>query len=188
MTVVLGIGLPAIDNPWFDLQLVRGKPLDAEAVKEPRRVRRHIRRLINPIIEIVVTEQADVRDENTGVDVQPVLDVKVVPSVRFRDVLIRILEIPLTDSARISRPIARGRTGVVTRRRDREQAIHEHNAAAHILPVEITADADVLYLKFTVAELLGGSSHGVVFWLVEVVNKVYVEANFGSEEGRVQDN
>src|SRR5271170_5022731 len=56
VTVVLGVGLPAIDDPWLDFQFVGGKPLNTHAVEEPRCVRRHIRRLIDPIIEIVVTE------------------------------------------------------------------------------------------------------------------------------------
>src|SRR5262249_49321980 len=32
------VGLPAIDDPGLDLQLVRGEPLDPDAVEEPRRV------------------------------------------------------------------------------------------------------------------------------------------------------
>src|SRR5262249_23581188 len=33
-----GIGLPPVDNPRFNFQLVRGKPLDPDSVEEPRRV------------------------------------------------------------------------------------------------------------------------------------------------------
>src|SRR5580658_8677645 len=114
------------------------------------------------------------------------LHVEVVPAIRFGDILISTLEIPLTDSAGISRLIAGRRTGVVTRRSDREQAIHEHDAAAHVLPVEIATDADVLNLKFTVAELLGGAAHCMIDRLVEIVDEVGVETNFGSKERGVE--
>src|ERR1700735_4024034 len=69
VSVELGVGLPSVDEPGLDLNLVRGEPLNADPIEEPRRVGRHIRRLIGPVVEIVVTEEADVRHENTRVDI-----------------------------------------------------------------------------------------------------------------------
>src|SRR5271156_2583805 len=106
MAVGLGVGLPAVYVPRFDFQLVSGEPLNAYAVEEPRRVRRHVRRLISPIVKMVVTEQANVGHENSSVDVQPVLNIKVVTAVGFRDVAVSVAKIPLANAG----------TGVITRR------------------------------------------------------------------------
>src|SRR5262249_51402335 len=58
------VGLPSVDDPRLDLQLVRGEPLDPDAVEEPGRVGRNIGRLISPVVKVVVAEQADVGNEN----------------------------------------------------------------------------------------------------------------------------
>ena len=71
MAVELGVRLPSVDEPRLDLQLVGREPLDAHAVEEPGRVRRNIGRLVSPVVEVVVAEQADVRHENSRVDVEP---------------------------------------------------------------------------------------------------------------------
>jgi hypothetical protein len=35
------VRLPSVDDPWFDLQLVGGKPLDSHSIEKPWRVGRH---------------------------------------------------------------------------------------------------------------------------------------------------
>jgi hypothetical protein len=44
------------------------------------------RRLIGPVIEVVVTEEADIGNENTGVDVQTVSDIPVIAAPGFGEV------------------------------------------------------------------------------------------------------
>ena len=101
VAVVLRIGLPSVDEPGFDFQLVGGEPLNAHAVEEPRRIGGNIGRLIGPVIEIVVAEQADVRHEDSGVDIEPVVNVEVISAVSFRNILVSTLQVPLADSAGI---------------------------------------------------------------------------------------
>src|ERR1700728_3295375 len=113
MAVELRIGLPSIDEPGFNLKFVGWKPLHANAVEEPRSIGRHIGRLISPVVIIVVTEQTDVRDENSRVYVEPMLNVEVIPAVCFRHILVSVLQIPLADSAGISPGRTGGRAGVV---------------------------------------------------------------------------
>ena len=110
MAVELGVGLPSVDDPGLDLQLVGGEPLNAQAVEEPRRVGRHVRRLVGPVIEVVVAEQADVRHEDPRVDVQPMVHVEVIAAVGLRDISVSVAEVPLAHSG----------AGVVARRRGGE--------------------------------------------------------------------
>jgi hypothetical protein len=63
------IGLPSIHEPRLDLQVLCRIDLDAHSVKEPRRVRRNIRRLVSPIVEVVVAEQTDIGHEDSRVHV-----------------------------------------------------------------------------------------------------------------------
>ena len=70
VAVVLVVRLPTVNDPGLDLQLLRGKPLNSQSIEEPRCVGRDEGRLVNPIIEVVVAEQADVRHEDSGIDVQ----------------------------------------------------------------------------------------------------------------------
>src|SRR5262249_9052142 len=72
------VGLPAVDDPRLDLQLGGREPLNAEAVEEPGSIRRYIGWLVGPVIEVVVAEQADIRNENAGIEVQPVVYVEVI--------------------------------------------------------------------------------------------------------------
>src|SRR5690349_21628278 len=55
------IGLPAVDDPRLDLQLLSGENLDPHAGKKPWRVRGNIRRLVGPVIEVIKTEKTHVR-------------------------------------------------------------------------------------------------------------------------------
>src|SRR5262249_37657541 len=77
------VGLPSVDDPRLDLKLVRGKPLDPDAVEEPGRVGRHIGRLIGPVVKVVVAEQANVRDENSCVKIEAMVHVEVITCVGF---------------------------------------------------------------------------------------------------------
>ena len=97
MAVELVIRLPPVNKPRFDFQLLGREILDAQAVEEPRRVGRHEGRLVSPVVEIVIAEQADVRHEDSGVDVQSVCHVEVVAAVRLRNVPVSIADIPLAD-------------------------------------------------------------------------------------------
>src|ERR1022692_1610504 len=98
MAIELVIRLPSVDNPRLNLQLVSGEPLDAQSIEEPRRVGGHERRLIGPVVEVVIAEQANVRDEDSGVDVEPVVDVEVVPAPGLGNVFISVADVPLANS------------------------------------------------------------------------------------------
>src|SRR5262249_40922876 len=150
----------AVDDPGLNLQLVRGEPLDADAVEEPWCVGGNIRWLISPVIEVVVAEQSDVGHENPGIDVQSVIYVKVVSAVGFRYVFVCTTKVPL----------AAAHAGVIARRCNTEHSIHGENAAADILPVEVAAKADLLQLDFVGAKDLGRATHAIVPWIVETVN------------------
>src|SRR5579864_5952949 len=82
------VGLPAVDNPGFDLQFVSGEPLNSQSVEEPWRVRGHVGGLICPVVEVVVTEEPNVRNENSGVNIEPMVHVEVIPCIGFRKVLV----------------------------------------------------------------------------------------------------
>src|SRR5262249_30135863 len=61
------VGLPAIHQPELDLEPIGGEYLNAAAIEEPRRVRRHVGHLVNPVFVVVVAAEADVREEKAGV-------------------------------------------------------------------------------------------------------------------------
>src|ERR1039458_1746311 len=176
VAIELGVRLPSVDDPGLDLQLVGGEPLNPQAIEKPRSIGRHKRRLVRPVIEVVVTEQANVRYKNPGVDVEPMADVEVVTAVGFGGVAVSVAEVPLADSG----------AAVIARRGGGKESKHGQDPAANVLPVEIAAHADLLLLELAAAEGLGGSTHGVVYRLIEVHHIVGVEADFRSEELRIQ--
>src|ERR1017187_5813609 len=139
VAIEFSVRLPSVDDPWFDLQLIRGEPLNPQAVEEPWRVRRHERRLISPVIVVVVTEQADVRHEDSSVDIEAVIHVEVVPAPRLRYGAIGVTEVPLAPS----------RAGIVPRRRGGKHPKHGQDSAANVLPVEVAAHADLFQLEIT---------------------------------------
>ena len=49
--------------------------------------------MIGPIVEIVVTEQADVRHEDAGIHIDSVQSVEVIATIRFGDIAISIRQI-----------------------------------------------------------------------------------------------
>src|SRR6266852_7443370 len=61
------VGLPSIDDPRLDLQLLGRKYLNAQACEKPRSVRRNIRRLVGPVIKVIKTEEPYVRQKDTGI-------------------------------------------------------------------------------------------------------------------------
>src|ERR1700716_964022 len=84
------VGLPSIDDPGFNLQLLSGEHLDAHAGKKPRRVRRNVRRLVRPVIKVVKAEQAYVRQEDAGINVDPMQGIKVIASIGLVDIPVGI--------------------------------------------------------------------------------------------------
>src|ERR1035438_4156752 len=78
LAVVSAIRLPAVDEPRLDLQLGSREILNAQAVEEPRRVGGDKRRLIGPVVGVVVAEQADVRNEDAAVQVEAVAYIPVI--------------------------------------------------------------------------------------------------------------
>ena len=110
VTVELRVGLPSVDEPRFNLQLVGRKPLDSDTVKEPRRVRRYKRRLVGPVVEIVVAKEPNIGHKNSGVDVQPMVHVEVVPTPPLGEMPVRVVQVPLSYS----------RAGIISGRRCRK--------------------------------------------------------------------
>ena len=50
------VRLPSVDDPGLDLQLLCREDLDPHAGEKPWRVRRYVRRLISPVIELIKAE------------------------------------------------------------------------------------------------------------------------------------
>ena len=82
------VGLPSVDKPRFDLQLICRKYLEAHAVEKPRSVGGNIRRLVGPVIEVVETEESNVRKKNSGIDVDAMQLVDVISAPGFGDIAI----------------------------------------------------------------------------------------------------
>src|ERR1700688_947308 len=97
--------------------------LDSKAGEKPWSVGRNIGRLIGPIIELVVTEETDIRQEDTGINVYAVQSIEMVSSVRFREIAICVVQIPLPASG----------AGIVPGRGLRIQAELRHNPCANIV-------------------------------------------------------
>src|SRR5208282_4330244 len=84
------------------------KPLDPNAIEKPWRIGRNVRRLIGPVIEVVITEKTDVGNEYSRVHVESVVYVEVVPAIGLRDIFVGASKIPLP------RPALASLRGVVT--------------------------------------------------------------------------
>src|SRR5260370_18547 len=54
------VGLPSVNDPGLNFQFVGGKPLDAQPIEKPGRVGGHIGGLVCPVVEVVITKEADV--------------------------------------------------------------------------------------------------------------------------------
>ena len=90
------VRLPTIDEPGLDFEMLSRENLHAYAIEEPRRVRRDVRGLIGPIVEVVIAEQAYVGHEDSRIHVDPMQDIEVVSAVRFGYVAISISKLPLS--------------------------------------------------------------------------------------------
>src|SRR5215472_3409835 len=90
------VGLPPVSEPRLDLKVLCRKNLHAYAIEKPRRVGRNKRRLVRPVVKIVVTEQPDVRHEDSRVDVNAVQHIKVIAAVGLGNVAVRGIQTPLS--------------------------------------------------------------------------------------------
>jgi len=165
--IELAIGLPAVHQPGLDLQLVAGKDLRPHAVEEPRSVRRHVGRLIGPVVEVVIAPETDVRHEDAGLDVDAIQRVEVVPAVRLGDVAVRVVEVPLPS---------RG-ARVVARRRLRVHAELGHQPGLNVLVEKVSSKSDLRQLDFVRPEHLARPGDGVVLGVGKavVVRRVHAE-------------
>ena len=94
--VELRIRLPPVDDPGLDLQTIGRKHLHAQPVEEPGRIVRCKRRLVRPVLRIVVRKEPDVGHEETGINIDPVPDIEVISRIGLAEVAIRIREIELS--------------------------------------------------------------------------------------------
>ena len=97
----------------------------------------------------------------------PFQHVEVVAAVRLGDVAIGVGEVPL--AARRARVVARRHLGV--------HAELRHEAAAHVVVVEVAADAELLHLNLLVRPLSDDPVERVIVRMVEVVDVVHVDAD-----------
>src|SRR6266851_5049841 len=82
---------PSVGEPRLDLQVFCRENLHAHAVEEPWRIRRNVRRLVRPVVELVVTEKPDVGHEDSRIHVDPMERVEVVATVSLRNIPVRIV-------------------------------------------------------------------------------------------------
>ena len=99
-----------------------------------------------------------------------------VTAVRFREVAIGIVQIPL----------ALRRTGVIAWRRRGIHAELRHEPGANVVVVKIAADAKLLQLDFVGAKQFARPAHRVVDWFVEVVGVGNIGTDFRGEELRIE--
>src|SRR6202789_1338406 len=171
LAVEAAIGLPTVDEPGFDLEVRGRKDLSARAVEEPGRVGGDERRLIGPVIELVEAEEADVRQEDSGIDVDTVQFVPVVSAIHLRDVAIGAVKVPLPT---------RG-AAIVTRRGLGVEAELAEEASVNVIQVEVSAYPCVGDLNLLGTEDPPRSADGVVFGMIEVEIVVGVDANLRRE-------
>src|SRR5215469_9327041 len=174
--IELAVRLPTVDKPGLNLQMLSGENLYTYAIKEPRRVRGHIGGLVGPIIEVVVTKEADVRQENPCIHIDSMQGVEVITAVRLGNVAIRIGQGPLATC----------RAGVVARRCLRIHAELRHQPGTHVVVMEIAAHPELRSLDFVCPENFAGSADRVILRMSEVVDIVHVGSNFGSKELAVE--
>src|SRR5262249_1089492 len=151
-SIELAVSLPAVDEPRFDLQLFARKDLRPHAGEEPGRVGRNKRRLVRPVVEVVEAPEADIGHEDPGVYVNPIHLVKVVSAIGLSQVAVSIVEVPL----------AAGGAGVITRLRLRIHAKLRQQPAAHIVIMEVAADAELGEVHFARAKDLARPTDRVI--------------------------
>src|SRR6266850_6016552 len=155
--------------------MLRRENLYSNAVEEPWGVGGNIRRLIRPVVELIVAEEADIGHKDSGVDIDAMQGVEMVATVRFGEITIGVVQIPL----------ATRRAGIVARRGLRIQTKLRHQTRANIIIMKVATDAELRYLDFIGPENLARPADRVVFGMIEIVDVIDVGANFRSEEFRV---
>jgi hypothetical protein len=88
--------VPGLVSNCVDLQSIGREDLNTSAIEEPRRIVRSIGRLIGPVLEVVVGEQADIGHEDAHVEVDAVQAIPVIAGVGFVQITIDCLQIELT--------------------------------------------------------------------------------------------
>src|SRR6266850_7925909 len=156
--------------------MLRRENLYSNAVEEPWGVGGNIRRLIRPVVELVVAEEADIGHEDSGVDIDPMQGVEVVTAVRFGEITIGVVQIPL----------ATRRAGIVARRGLRIQTKLRHQTRANIIIMKVATDAELRYLDFIGPENLARPADGVVFGMIEIVDVIDVGPDFRRKELGIQ--
>src|SRR5262249_30681553 len=61
-----------------------------------------------------------------------------------------------------------------------------HQTAAHIIPVEVSSDAELSHLEFVGPEDFARTTDGIVFWMVEVDDVIDVDSELAGENFRLQ--
>src|SRR5208282_4370050 len=166
------VRLPSVNEPRLNLQVLSRENLHSHTIEKPRRVRRNVRGLIRPVIEVVIAEEANIRHEDSRVEVDPMQSVEVISAIGFRNVAVSISEIPLST---------RG-AGVVARCGGRIHAKLRHDPGANVVKVKIAADAELRQLNFIRPKDLAGTSNRVIFRMVEIGDIVNVGANLRRKE------
>src|SRR5579862_1471489 len=166
------VRLPSVDEPRLNLQMGRWENLYAHAVEKPRCVGGNVRRLVGPIVEVVVAEQADVREKDSRIHVHPVQHIKVVSAVGFRNVAISADDIPL--------PVAWA--GVIPRGGCRIHAELRHQPRANVVVMKVAAHSELFELHFTRAKKFARSPDRMVGRMIEIHHVVHIGPDLGSKE------
>src|SRR6185295_7396772 len=121
-------------------------------------------------------EEADVRHENAGIDVDAMHRVQVDAAIRLREVAVSVIEVPLTA----------GRARVVARRHRRIHAELRHEASARVPGVKVATDAKLLDLHLAGTPALRRPHQGVVRRSIEIEDVRRIHAELTGEILRVQ--
>src|ERR1700686_2254587 len=97
--------------------------LNSKTGEKPRSVGRNIGRLIGPVVELVVTEETDIRHEYAAIDVNSVKSIEMISAVCFRQITVGVVQIPLPTCS----------AGVVPGRSLRIQSKLRHDSCANIV-------------------------------------------------------
>src|SRR5262249_26299695 len=162
------IRLPAIGEPRLNLQMLRGEDLHTHSVEEPRGVRRNVRRLVGPIVEVVVTEKPDIGHEDSRIDIDPMQGIEVVTAVRLGKLTVRV--VPVTLPSR--------RDGIISWRRLGIHPKLRHQARTDIVIVKVAPDPELRHVHFPMAKHFARTADRVVLRMVEAIVVVHIGADF----------
>src|SRR5581483_2747439 len=102
--------------------------------------------------------------------------VEVISPVSFGNVAIGIRKVPLAASG----------TGIISWGRRGIHAESRHESGAHVIVMEISADAELCDLKFICPESLGRSTDRIVGRTVEIGDVAYISTNFRRKKPAVE--